>query len=127
MMMYKNLSYTSILGCLTIILGAFGAHKLKEILSVGQLESYETAVRYMFYHVLLLFFINSNIGLEKKHQNRISLMILVGVLLFSGSIFTMTLTNIEAKKIAFLTPIGGMILIISWLRLAFLFYNKSRK
>ena len=57
--MKNYLTITAILGAITIILGAFGAHALKEKLSIDQLASFETAVKYQFYHVLVLLFVQS--------------------------------------------------------------------
>ncbi len=123
--MYKNLSYTSILGCLTVVLGAFGAHKLKEVLTVEALASYETAIRYMFYHVFLLLFVNTTTALSNKEKNILTLMVSIGLALFSGSIFILTLTTISSKMIGIITPIGGTVLIVSWLWLAYIFLKKK--
>ena len=106
---------TAILGALTIILGAFGAHALKEILSSDSLKSFETAVRYQMYHVLVLLFVNTTQILTEKTKNIISYTLLIGVLLFSGSIYAITVGGIPAKSIWFVTPLGGLFLIISWL------------
>jgi len=55
----KNLAITSVLGLIAVILGAFGAHALKEKLGVDALKSFETAVRYQMYHVIVLLFVAS--------------------------------------------------------------------
>lgn len=110
----------SILGGLAVILGAFGVHALKEVLTAEQLISFETGVRYQMYHalVLILLFI---ITLKINHVffNRAAQFIFWGVLLFSGSIYLLTLKNmlgIEALKyIAPLTPIGGGLIIVGWM------------
>ena len=52
--MFKNLSITSLLGFIAVVLGAFGAHSLQEVLTPAQLLSFETAVRYQMFHVLVL-------------------------------------------------------------------------
>ena len=109
----------SILGGLAVILGAFGAHTLKEVLTPEQLISFETGVRYQMYHalVLILLFI---ISLKVNHVffNRAAQFIFWGVLLFSGSIYLLTLKNmlgIEALKyVAPITPIGGGLIIVGW-------------
>ena len=110
----------SILGGLAVILGAFGAHALKEVLTPEQLISFETGVRYQMYHalVLILLFI---ITLKLNHVffNRAAQFIFWGVLLFSGSIYLLTLKNmldIEALKyVAPITPIGGGLIIVGWI------------
>ena len=57
--MFKNLTLASFLACSAVILGAFGAHALKEILDAEQLSSFETGVRYQMYHALIIFFVNN--------------------------------------------------------------------
>jgi uncharacterized membrane protein YgdD (TMEM256/DUF423 family) len=119
------LMITAILGALTIILGAFGAHALKEVLSSDSLKSFETAVRYQMYHVLVLLFTNTTQILTEKTKNNISYTLLIGVLLFSGSIYAITVGGISAKTIWFVTPIGGLFLIVSWLILLFGFIKSK--
>lgn len=110
-----NLVIASILGLLAVVLGAFGAHALKEILTASEIASYETAVRYQFYHVLVLLFVNSYASFSAKQKNSISILFFVGILLFSGSIYLIQLTPITAKQIWFVTPLGGLFLILGWL------------
>jgi len=111
----KYLVVTAFLGILTIVLGAFGAHSLKETLTTDALNSFETAVRYQMYHVLFLLFINTTNLLTNKSKNLISLIILIGVLFFSGSIYAITIGGISAKYIWFITPLGGLLLITGWI------------
>lgn len=111
--MKKYLIIASIFGVLAIILGAFGAHALKNTLSETALTSFETGVRYQMYHAIVLLFVNSTSKFSLKQQNRISATISLGVLLFSGSIFAITL-GIPAKTIWFITPLGGLLLILGW-------------
>ena len=116
--MRKNLLITTaVLGTLTIILGAFGAHALKEILSDDSLKSFETAVRYQMYHVLVLLFINTTQILSEKIKTYTSFALLAGIFLFSGSIYAITIGGIPAKSIWFITPLGGLVLIGSWVTL----------
>lgn len=111
--MKKYLIIASIFGILAILLGAFGAHALKNTLSETALTSFETGVRYQMYHAIVLLFVNSTSKFSIKQQNRISATISLGVLLFSGSIFSITL-GIPAKTIWFITPLGGVLLILGW-------------
>jgi len=110
----------SILGGLAVILGAFGAHALKEVLTPEQLISFETGVRYQMYHALVLMFLFI-ITLKINHIffNRAAQFIFWGVILFSGSIYLLTLKNmldVEALKyVAPLTPIGGSLIIVGWM------------
>ena len=103
------------LGMLTIILGAFGAHALKEQLDPESLKSFATGVRYMMYHVLGILLFYCSPMLSQKSKIRISQCFLVGILLFSGSIFVIALDLIPAKAIWFITPLGGVFFIIGWL------------
>lgn len=109
-----------VLGMLAVILGAFGAHGLKEVLSEESLTSYETGVRYQFYHAFLALIVANSSFFTSKTKNIVFYMILVGVVLFSGSIYllsTYALTGVSFKSIAFVTPIGGLLLILAWLLL----------
>ena len=123
--MNRYLLITSIVGGVTIILGAFGAHALQEILDVNQLKSFETGVRYQMYHVLALFFVNTYGGFTVKNKIWISNLFILGIILFSGSIFAISF-GIEAKHIWFITPIGGLFFILGWFLMAILFVKKRK-
>ncbi|TBM98996.1 DUF423 domain-containing protein [Hyunsoonleella flava] len=116
--MHKIILITgAILGVLAIVLGAFGAHGLKAHLSPEQLQTFETGVRYQMYHALFLLFIGSTTVVTSGYKTVIFYSVLIGVVLFSGSIYglaTNTLTNFNFKSIGFVTPIGGLFLIASW-------------
>ncbi len=113
----KIIATALILGMISIILGAFGAHALKKVLTPEHLSSFETGVRYQMYHALfLLFLANANFITEKK-KNLVYMLVLIGVILFSGSIYLLTtkeITSIDISSIAFITPIGGLFLISAW-------------
>ena len=118
----KILSTAALLGMIAIILGAFGAHALKKLLSVEQLVTFETGVRYQMYHALFLLFIGTTTLINQKRKNLIYNLTLLGVILFSGSIYllaTDSLTTIEFKIFGFVTPIGGILLISAWFILFF--------
>jgi len=104
----------ALLGLLVVALGAFGAHALKGILiQNGRLETYELAVRYQFYHALALLIIGL---LMDKFGEPIfrwpSLLILGGVILFSGSLYLFALTNVTT--FAIITPLGGVLMLLGW-------------
>ena len=114
----KILITAAIFGVLSIVLGAFGAHALKELISVTSQQTFETGVRYQMYHALFLLFVGSTSLITQKTKKVIYYLTLVGVVFFSGSIYflaTNSLTIFDFKKIGFITPIGGLLLIISWL------------
>ena len=121
--MNKNLIIISIIGALTIVLGAFGAHTLQETLSSNELKSFETAVRYQMYHVILLLIINMYPKFKNKTKNNISYLFYLGMLFFSGSIYAITL-GVSAKSIWFITPLGGLFLILGWVYLVILFIRQ---
>jgi uncharacterized membrane protein YgdD (TMEM256/DUF423 family) len=112
-----------LLGFLAIVLGAFGAHALKKYLTEAQLVSFETAVKYQMYHALFLLFVSqTNLIVAEKKQS-VFLLIITGVILFSGSIYLLTttnITNIKTKILGPITPIGGLLLIAGWI---LMFYN----
>jgi uncharacterized membrane protein YgdD (TMEM256/DUF423 family) len=113
----KIISTGAILGMIAIILGAFGAHALKKMLSMEELSTFETGVRYQMYHALFLLFIGIINELSQKAKKIIYNLVVFGVLLFSGSIYllaTNSLTSFDFKVIGFITPIGGLLLILAW-------------
>ena len=104
-------------GFISIVLGAFGAHALKKVLSVDQLSSFEVGVRYMMYHALFLLFIGTTQILLPEQKNVIYYLTLFGTLFFSVSIFLLSTSNATGINFKFLgpiTPIGGLLLITSW-------------
>ena len=125
--MYKNSTIAAVLGMIAVILGAFGAHALKTRLTPEALDSFETAVRYQFFHVLLLLFVNMFTEFSNKEKNRISYFLIAGILLFSGSIYLIYLANVPAKAIWFITPLGGILLIVGWSLLTYSFLKKVIK
>ena len=111
------LAVGALFGLTAVILGAFGAHALKESLSVENLKTFETGVKYQIYHALLLLFIGSTNYLTNSAKFLLLYLIIGGIVLFSGSIYglaTNSLTSFDFKKIGFITPIGGLLLIVSW-------------
>lgn len=123
--MNKNLTITAFLGLLAVVLGAFGAHSLKEILDSETLKSFETGVKYQIYHVLVLLFVNSYSLFSDKSKNTISYLFFAGILCFSGSIYAITIGSIDPKTIWFITPLGGLLFIIGWFKMALLFLKKD--
>jgi len=125
--MYKKLTITSLLGFLAIILGAFGSHALKNKLSIDAINSFNTAVQYQMYHTIVLLFVNTYEGFTKNQKNRISLFFFLGIFLFSGSIYIIHLTDITAKSIWFVTPLGGVSFVVGWFLMMLIFLKKLRE
>ena len=116
--MNKKITATAaFLGMIAIILGAFGAHALKKVLTPEQLISFETGVRYQMYQAFFLFFLASQNDILEKTKKTIFTLITLGTLFFSGSIYLLSttgITGINFKPIGFITPIGGVLLILAW-------------
>ena len=119
--MNKTILITAaILGALSVAIGAFGAHGLKDLVTLEAQQTFETGVRYQMYHALMLLVLGGNAAIGTKSKRIIYYFTLIGVLLFSGSIYglaTNSLTSFDFKIIGFITPIGGLFLILSWLLL----------
>ena len=107
-----------VLGMTAIILGAFGAHALKKHLTVEELVTFETGVKYQMYHALFLLFLGMTTLVTEKSKKTIFQLVILGVIFFSGSIYllaTKTITGIDFKPLGIITPIGGTLLILGWL------------
>ena len=120
----------TVLGIIAIVLGAFGAHGLKAVLPVEAIQTFETGVRYQMYHALFLLFVGTTSLVVPKYKTIIFYLVLLGVLLFSGSIYglaTNALSEFDFKRIGFITPIGGLLLILSWVILLVNFLKTNTK
>lgn len=114
----KLITTGAVFGTIAIILGAFGAHALKKILTVDELATFETGVKYQMYHALFLLFVGSSKLLSDKAKKTIHLLTVFGVVLFSGSIYllaTKSVSGIDFKFIGIATPVGGFLLILGWI------------
>ncbi len=106
-----------VLGFLSILFGAFGAHALENLITVEAIATFETGVRYQMYQAFFLMILGTRNGLAEKQTKIVFRLILVGTILFSFSIYLLamnSLTTIDFKKIGFLTPIGGTLLLAGW-------------
>lgn len=120
----------SLFGLLSIAFGAFGTHGLKDLISAEAVQTFETGVRYQMYHAIVLLFVGSTTFIQPKAKKTLLYLIIFGVLLFSGSIYglaTNNLTSFDFKTIGFITPIGGLLLIISWTLLLISFLKMKFK
>lgn len=116
------------MGFLAIALGAIGSHRL-EGLDPEFIRSFETAIRYQMYHALLFLFLSGYDALPLKVRRNAYIIALAGVVLFSGSIYLKTLARIygfETGRVL-LTPLGGGLLIIAWLYLAFYAFAAKKR
>lgn len=116
----------AVLGTLAVILGAFGAHGLKNLVDPESVKTFETGVKYQMYHALLLLFVGGNTFISNSTKITIMYLVIAGIILFSGSIYglsTNSLTSFDFRKIGFITPIGGALLIASWCVLIYKFFQ----
>jgi uncharacterized membrane protein YgdD (TMEM256/DUF423 family) len=109
----------SLLAMLGVITGAFGSHAFKDyLLQTHRLDTFETAVRYQFYHALGLIFIGILSQLfPNKNFTPAGYLMLSGVIIFSGSLYLLCFTG--AKWLGAVTPIGGVLMIVAWGWMAF--------
>jgi uncharacterized membrane protein YgdD (TMEM256/DUF423 family) len=119
----ENSIKIAILFCLSaVILGAFGAHALKEMLSESQLSSFQTGVRYQFFHGLTILILSFNMNYFTKRLSSIIKIMSAGIILFSFSIYLLNIQDLVGFSMSYLgpiTPIGGLLLITSWIGLFF--------
>ena len=112
------LAITALLMASAIAFGAFGAHGLKSVLDEQMLKVYNTGVQYHFYNTLGLFAATFIYILTSKKKIFISMiLILIGMSIFSFSLYLLTILNMPI--LGAITPIGGTLLIIAWLILAY--------
>ncbi|MFS4494240.1 DUF423 domain-containing protein [Maribacter sp. 2308TA10-17] len=121
--MNKTIFLTGVVfGVLAVMLGAFGAHGLGKLVDIDAIQTFETGVKYQMYHALFLLVLGSTTRMPEKSKKLIYYFVAIGVLLFSFSIYllaTNSLTSFDFKTIGFITPIGGLLLILGWLLLGY--------
>ncbi|UUZ80731.1 DUF423 domain-containing protein [Paenibacillus sp. P26] len=112
------ISIGAVCGFLSVALGAFGAHILKSMLTADLLADYQTGVQYQMMHSLGLIGIGLAAGQLKDsgHLRRAGWAMLIGIILFSGSLYVLSLTGI--KMLGAITPLGGVAFLFGWLSLA---------
>ena len=119
--MHKGfLKSAALLGALSVMLGAFAAHGLKSVADMQTVTTFETGVRYQFYHVFAIALVGI---LYKSYTNnlivRAGTFFLIGIGLFSGSLYLYTLKVVAniifLDWVVFITPLGGISFIIGWI------------
>ncbi len=118
--MKKLVSIGSIMMALAVIIGAFGAHALKPLMSVTQNQTFETGVKYHFYHALGILIIGILYNtIQHKNLIRAAYLMLLGIILFSFSLYLLALKqSLGIGHWTFLgpiTPMGGVCFIAAWL------------
>lgn len=126
--MNKKIVLTAaVFGVTAVILGAFGAHSLKESIGDNALATWTKGVEYQFYHVFALLFL-ANFKEETRLVRLAYLFFSIGIVLFSGSLYLLSTREIHQLKIASyigpITPVGGLFFILGWMML---FFSASKK
>ena len=105
-------------GTFAVIFGAFGAHTLRRSFNDDQLKSFEVGVRYQMYHAIMLIISGITFPFAETGQVITAWCFIIGIFLFSFSIYGLTYSDSRGKKLKFLgpvTPFGGLLLIIGWI------------
>ncbi len=108
----KIVGIAGILMALSVALGAFGAHALEDILSAERLQTWDTAVQYQAWNalgIILIVLTGKSFMVDVKVS---TLLLLAGIVIFSGSLYTLCLTDIG--WFGAITPIGGILFIVGW-------------
>ena len=112
----------SVLGAVSIVFGALGAHGLKDLVDEQTIDSFNTGVRYQIYHTLALLILGLSAVIPLKTMKWVYWSFLIGILLFSGSIYLLSFKELLSLNISFIgmiTPIGGLLFIWGWLCLGY--------
>ena len=109
----------SILGALSVVLGAFAAHGLKKIVPAESVTTFETGVRYQFYHTFALLFLGLLMDrFSNSFMHWAGYAFIIGIVLFSGSLYVLALLkspdSVGLNKIGIITPFGGLFFIAGW-------------
>jgi uncharacterized membrane protein YgdD (TMEM256/DUF423 family) len=113
----------SFFGALAVILGAFGAHGLKNVLSADQLAIWTKGVEYQFYHTFALLFLSTFARFRNKLVNFAYYCFTIGILFFSGSLYLLATREVLQLSwvniVGPVTPLGGLLLVTGWIFLFF--------
>ena len=120
----------SLIGALSVALGAFAAHRLKQIVPADVVATFETGVRYQFYHAFALLAVAI---LYEKYQGSLlqwaGNCFQIGIILFSGSLYILTAlkatSTVGVSKIGILTPFGGLFFIAGWILMVIAFIKRG--
>ena len=125
-MQRKYLAVTAISGFITVVLGAFGAHGLKAMLSPADLAIWQTAVQYQMFHTLVLLAIALSVQQLGRRLSAYSGWLFgLGIVLFSGSLYVMAVTGI--RQLGMVTPLGGLAFLCGWGLLAVAALKRRQK
>jgi uncharacterized membrane protein YgdD (TMEM256/DUF423 family) len=128
-MSYFWIRISSIMGLLAVGIGAFGAHALKDIIEPNLIPVFETGSKYHFYHALALLALGLSLAAGtwpepiRKGMIRSAILFLVGIFIFSGSLYILAITGI--RWLGAITPLGGVSFILGWAQLGFLSFSRK--
>ena len=108
----KELITASVFFGLAVILGAFGAHGLKEVVSEKAMQTYQTGIQYQFLHAIALFILAILSQLFELHLIVVKNLFIVGIILFSFNCYFYAISSI--KLFAMIVPLGGVSFVIGW-------------
>lgn len=115
----------ALIAFLAVMAGAFGAHGLKDTLSSNQVDIFQTGVQYQMMHALGLLLIgNIKLQTQEKYLAVAAWLMLTGILLFSGSLYALSLSGI--RWLGAITPFGGVCFLLAWLVVCFNFFRQPR-
>lgn len=130
--MYKiyklQILIVAILGAIAVVLGAFSAHGLSDKISLEQMQVFETAVKYHFYHTIAAFMTIVSGKAFKLDTSISAWLFLGGILLFSGSLYILAIQDylgVSLGQLGIITPIGGFGFILGWVTLFVSFWRKK--
>lgn len=116
-MISKNsMSLGAVVCALAVLAGAFGAHGLKNYVIESDISLFKTAAQYQMIHGLALVILGVWVNLKKeaaKPLSRVAWLFLIGIILFSGSLYLLVLT--QSRSLGMITPLGGISFIVAWL------------
>ena len=108
----------ALVGAVGVLAGAFGAHALRDGFTAQQMALWQTAVGYLFWHVLAaLLALGGHAASRYAQAVAAAMLFVVGILLFSGSLFALALS--APRWVGAVTPFGGLALVAGWVTLAF--------
>lgn len=118
--------FGALYGLTSVILGAFGAHAFKKLISAEKLMSFETGVKYQMYHALALLILGFSLSFTTSLEKCAGWGIIIGTFLFSVSIYFLSFSeywNVNLKILGPVTPLGGLLMIMGWACLLFYFFK----
>ena len=125
MMNKRFITIGTFIAAASVLLGAFGAHALKEMISPERLLTFETGIRYQFYHAFALIIVGI---VYKEYSGKLlkwsGILFLVGIFLFSGSLYLLS-TLPQMKWAGPVTPLGGVCFISGWILFAMACIKKN--